>query len=140
MAALTQDTMRRRKGAITFQTYKLAADAVIYYNALVSVGADGFLIPAADTASTAVVGVADEAADNTGGADGDLEIRVYRGAALFATSGANAIVQANVGGDAVVLDDNTVVAAAGATNDIVAGEVLEVESATAVWINVAGKR
>jgi hypothetical protein len=140
MAALTADTQRRRKGQITEQVYPVAANAVIHYGALVAVDANGYLVPAADTAGLDVVGIADEAANNTGGANGALEVRVYRGSALVATSGASALVQADVGADAFVLDDNTVVKAAGTTNSVTAGEVLERVSATSVWVNFTGKR
>jgi hypothetical protein len=44
-----------------------------------------------------------------------------------------------VGQDAVILDDNTVVLAAGATNDIPAGEIMAVDS-YGVAINFTGKR
>lgn len=140
MAALTGDTQRRRKGQITEQVYRVAANAVIHYSAIVAVDANGYLVPAADTAGLDVVGIADESADNTGGANGALEVRVYRGAALIATTGASKLVQADVGADCFILDDNTVVKAAGTTNSITAGEVLELANANAVWVNFTGKR
>jgi hypothetical protein len=140
MAALTGDAQRRRKGQITEQVYQVAANAVIYYNAIVALDASGYLVPAADTAGLDVVGIADEPANNTGGANGALEVRVYRGAALIATTGASKLVQADVGGDAFILDDNTVVKTAGTTNNVVGGEVLELANADAVWVNFTGKR
>jgi hypothetical protein len=139
MAALTEDTNRLKKGQISLQRYPVAADAVIYYGAIVCINASGYLAAAADAANFKCVGIAEESFDNTGGSNGDGHVRVYRGAAKVATTGGSAVAQANVGGDAVILDDNTVVLAAGATNDIVAGEVLEVE-ADGVWINFTGVR
>jgi phage tail sheath gpL-like len=103
MAALTGDTQRRRKGQITVQVYPVAANAVIHYNAIVALDASGYLVPAADTAGLDVVGIADEPANNTGGANGALDVRVYRGAALIATTGASKLVQADVGGLTVTI-------------------------------------
>lgn len=135
MAALTADTTRRTKGRITTQTYAVAASTQIFHGALVALNASGFLVDGSDTANLKVVGVALDAADNSSGGDGDLEVEVYRGAARVATSGASSLVQADVGGDAFILDDNTVVKAAGVTNNIIAGEVLEIEDASTVWVN-----
>jgi hypothetical protein len=139
MAALTKDVPRRTKGMSKLQAYKVAANAVIFKGAIVCTNASGFLAPAADTANFNCVGIATEAADNTGGANGDLEILVYRGVAYVATTGGSAVTQAHVGLDAVVLDDNTVVLAAGATNDINAGEIMAVDS-YGIAINFSGKR
>lgn len=140
MAALTQDVPRRTKALGTLQTYKVAANAVIFKGAIVCINASGFLAPAADTASFKCVGVATAAASNTGGANGDIECVVARGITFVATSGGSAVTQANVGDDAVILDSNTVVLAAGATNDIVAGEIMEVHATYGVAINFTGKR
>lgn len=140
MAALTSDKNRLKRGQRPpSQVYPVAANAVIHYGAIVCLNASGYLVPGADTAGLRCVGVAEEAADNTGGADGDLEVLVFRGVAKVSTSGASAIAQADVGTDAVILDDDTVITAAGATNDIVAGEVMEVAS-DGVWVNFAGLR
>jgi hypothetical protein len=134
MSALTQDTSRLKKGQFLLQTYGVAGSAVIFYGAGVCVDADGDLVRASDTAGLTTVGIAEQAADNTGGADGDLTVRVYRGAVKFTGSG---ITQANVGEYAVWLDDNTVGLPGAATNDIEAGEILEVES-DGVWVHVIG--
>ena len=139
MAALTKDVPRRTKGLSKLQAYKVATNAVIYKGAIVCTNASGYLVPGADTANFNCVGIATEAADNTGGANGDLEILVYRGVAYVSTTGANAVTQANVGQDAVILDDNTIVLAAGATNDTTAGEIMAVDS-YGVAVNFTGKR
>lgn len=140
MAALTQDVIRRSKGPLQLQSYKVAADAVIHKGAIVCVNTSGYLAPAADTASFLCVGIATAAANNTGGANGDIECVVARGIHYVSTSGGSAVAQANVGQDAVILDDNTVVLAAGATNDVPAGEIMEVSAAYGVAINFTGKR
>lgn len=138
MAALTTDTTRRYKDdGLGPQSIPVAADAVIFKGAIVAVDADGYLVAASDTAGLKVAGIACEAFDNTGGADGDGFVVVQQGRVKVNTTGANAIVQADLYTNAVILDDDTVVQAAGATNDIVAGKVVEVES-DGVWVNFAG--
>lgn len=135
--ALAADRLLQKKSLITLQNYKVAANAVIHYGAIVATNASGFLVPASDTAGLNVVGIAEQAADNTGGADGAIDVQVYRGAALVPTAAGAPVTQALVGGDCLVADDEEV--AATTTNSIVAGEVLEVTSA-GVWVNFAGKR
>lgn len=109
--------------------FAVAASTKIEAGKMVSVGADGYAIEAADAASTIVIGVADETVDNSAGADGALSVRVRRGKVFkLKNSATNPAVQASVGSDIYVEDDETVAVAAGPTNDIVAGVCLGVES------------
>jgi hypothetical protein len=132
--ALSQDRLIRFKGKVTQQDYLLAADAVIHHHALVAVTSQGYLVPAADTAGYKVVGIATEAADNTGGQNGEIGILVYKGGARLPTTGTSPVGQAHVGRTAYVADDENVVAADTA-NNIAAGEVLEIDDGFA-WVNV----
>jgi lactam utilization protein B len=114
----------------------VAASTKIEAGKMVSVGADGYAIEAADTASTICMGIADETADNTTGADGALTVRIRRGKVFkLKNSATNAVVQASVGSNVYVEDDQTVAVAAGPTNDIVAGKCLGVES-DGVWVAI----
>jgi len=100
----------------------------------VSVNAGGYLIPAADTASTIVVGIAQETVDNTAGADGALSCEVHRGECYqLANSATAAVTQASVGSYVYVEDAVTVALASGPTNDIVAGTCYGVSS-SGVWV------
>ena len=83
------------------------------------------------------MGVADEGVDNSTGAAADLEIRVRKGTFEFPTTGANPILQADVGRVVFVLDDNNVVKIAGVTNNIKAGTLdsVDVESGL-FWVTM----
>jgi hypothetical protein len=59
--------------------HPVAANAVIETGGLVALNAAGFALPAADGVAGHVVGRAQEAADNTGGANGDLVVSPKRG-------------------------------------------------------------
>jgi hypothetical protein len=135
MAALTYDRKykQRATGAERVETYKVAANVVIWNGALVSFNAAGFIIPAATTAGTIVVNIAQSRVDNTGGAAGDKEVTVKTGVRfnlVNATAGA-AITQAHYGRLVYALDDQTVTNAAG----IVAG-VCDLIDGDGVWVLV----
>ena len=113
----------------------VAASTTIEAGKMVSVNSGGYAIPAADTASTIVVGVAQESVVNSG-ANGAASVVVRRLKAFKFANGTTAVTQAGVGGNVVVQDAQTVTTAAAATNDIVAGKCLAVES-DGVWVWIA---
>lgn len=114
--------------------FKVAASTKIEAGKMVSVNSGGYAIEAADTASTIVVGVADETKDNSAGSNGDLTVLVRRGKVFkLKNSGATALTQAAVGSNVYVQDDETVAPASVPTNDIVAGKCLAVDS-DGVWV------
>lgn len=106
----------------------LAASTKIWAGTMVALNAAGNAIPAADTASTRVVGRAAATVDNSAGSAGDLSIVIERGAFKYNNSAANPVTIASIGLVCYVSDDNTVAVAAGPTNDIKAGIVLRVDS------------
>lgn len=113
----------------------VATNTTIEAGKMVSVNSGGFAIPAADAASTIVVGVAQERVVNAG-ANGAVGVMVRRGKAFKFKNGTTAITQAGVGGNVVVQDAETLTTAAAATHDIVAGKCLGVES-DGVWVFIA---
>lgn len=134
MSALAADrnTPFKKKG----NSFKMGvkAAAVIYNGALVAITSGvGFAIPAADTASLVVMGVAASKGDNTAGADGTVVIDVETGVFKF---DASSVTVANVGQNATMVDDHTVGVAAGTTNDIVVGKILEIDADGGVWVQV----
>ncbi len=113
----------------------VAAATTIHAGAMVARNSAGYLVPAADAAGLAVLGMAEEAADNSGGADGDLSVPVRRKRAFrFANSAANPVTLAHLG-TAVYVEDDETVASAGGTNSIVAGTCLDVDSG-GVWVEI----
>ena len=97
--------------------------STVYYGALVAAGADGLVVPAANTAGLRVVGVA--------GSQSDGVLHVRRGVFRFGNSGLSVT---NVGDCAWVVDDQTVGPAA-SNRWVAAGTLLQVDSAGA-WIDV----
>lgn len=136
MAALTQDRDTHQRYKPRLIPLKLAASTLIYNGSVVALNAAGYAVPASDTAGLIVVGRAESQVDNSSGADGDAEIVVSPGVFKLGTTGANAAVQADVGDNVYVLDDQTVVKAAGVTNNIVAGIMEELDGDGDVWVRV----
>jgi hypothetical protein len=136
MTALSADANREKRGEGRVFALPVAGDAVIHKGALVGFDADGFAIPASDTASQVVAGVAMEAKDATGLADGAVKVRVQAGAEWKFI--ASSITQAMLGVEMVVVDDNTIDDAAGATNDVPIGRLTEFISTTLGWVYVPG--
>lgn len=136
MTALTADRNTVSK-EIKLKSYPVAASEVIYKGGMVVINASGYLAMASDTSGVSrVVGVADEQVDNSSGSNGDKSARVVSGRAFkFAAS---SITQGMLGTTMYVVDDNTFDDAAGATNEIMAGVLVEFVSTTEGWIYIAG--
>lgn len=118
------------------ESYLVEDNKHIYKGALVVLNNAGYLEPATNAADKMLAGVAYEECDNTlaGHAQGGKSCRVYRkGIFKFATAD---LVQADVGIKCYVEDDQTVNDAGVATQGIVAGTVVEVESSTVVWVDI----
>jgi hypothetical protein len=126
-----------RKGDVRQHPFKVEEDAVIYAGAMVAVNAAGYLVPAADTAGLAVVGVAHNDVDATGLDDGAVSCLVDIGVFGFANAGSNGAAQADIGRLVFVKDDQTVQNATGATNDVVAGILVEIDSAGVYWVDTS---
>jgi hypothetical protein len=113
------------------QAFKIAASTKIYAGSLVAINSSGYAVPAGATAGHRVIGRADETIDNSAGANGALSVRVEQGCFKWTNSAGSAVAQSGVGAVCYVEDDNTV--ASSASNSIVAGIVVEVES-DGIWV------
>jgi hypothetical protein len=130
MALSAVADIQRKEGSIV--SHKMAA-VKIFQGALVTVNAAGFLTNVVDAAGAYFAGIAVETVDNSAGAAGDKEIRVYRtGIVKLATSGA---ARSNVG-DTVYASANDVVTFTSAANRNIVGVMVEFESATAIWVEL----
>jgi len=116
----------------TYILRPIAASTHIYAGQLVSINSAGNVIAAANTASTTVLGVAQDEQDNSTGAIGDKSVRIKRGVFRFANSVADPVTKTSVGGPCYVEDDHTV--AITTTNTIVAGMILAVDT-DGVWVD-----
>jgi len=112
----------------------VAAGAKIYAGALTVANATGYAAPGSAALNRTYLGRAEESADNTGGADGDITVPVRRGIAFhFKNAGADLVTQAEQGKDCYIFDDETVAKTDGTGSRSVAGKVLAVDS-DGVWV------
>lgn len=111
--------------------YPVKGSKTIYGGTLVCVGADGYAIPAADTAGARVVGVAANYVKNGSSTDGAVSVEVWRDRHLAITT-AGATV-ADVGRPVFVAYDNEVSLVNG---NVIAGVVTEYVSATEIFIDM----
>lgn len=137
MTALTTAFPRTSRGNVLTRYFPVNALSVIYQGGLVCIDTDGYARPAADTAGFVCVGVAHES--KTGGAaDGDVWVAVdYNADFLFTAS---SITQAMLSTSPAmyVVDDATVDDAAGATNDVFVGNLVQYVSTTSGWVFIPG--
>lgn len=124
-----------RRGEGKIRPYKVAATTTIQGGSSVHLNAGGFAKLAGDTASEKFVGVANGKANNSAGANGDIDVNVWStGVFDFAFTGT--ATQATVGQKVYSVDDNTVAVAATTTNDVLVGTVVEFLSATKVRVSI----
>jgi hypothetical protein len=73
--AATESILRTYYGDKTYGKYGVNGTSKIYGGSFVALDADGYAVPLS-TSQTIFAGIAEEDADNTSGADGDIELRV----------------------------------------------------------------
>ena len=131
MAALAKDrnTPARKSGLIAVP---VKAGAKIHGGALV-VSDGGYAKPAVKAQNLIALGRAEGPADNTAGADGDIQVEVARGLFAWDTVDANAgaVTVTEIGKDVYIADDQTVDKREGGSSK--AGKCLGVDS-EGVWV------
>lgn len=134
--ALTQDRDTKRREGRGF-TAPIAANAKIFKGALLARNAAGYAVPASTSTTQKALGRAEEAIDNTGGADGAARVPYRKGTFHFKNSAAgDAITIADVENDCYIVDDETVAKTNGTNTRSVAGKVKEVD-ANGVYVEIA---
>lgn len=134
MAALEKDRhIWRRDGRIL--NVPVAADTVIYKGALVCTDS-GLAVPASDDSGLRFAGVAMEKANNAGGQDADLSVRVWQAGVfpVFRTGAA----MTDVGAEVAAVDDQTVELLSVTTNDVKCGRIVRVLDADEVELKIDG--
>lgn len=112
----------------------VAANALIRAGALVVANAAGYAAPGAVATTLTYLGRAEEAVDNTGGADGAKTVIVRRHKAFkWKNSGADAVTQAELGKTCYIVDDETVAKTNGGNTRSAAGKVVQIE-ADGIWV------
>ena len=112
----------------------VAAAAVIGAGKIVVANATGYAAPGSTATTLTYLGRADEAVDNTGGADGDINILVRRKKAFkFKNEATDLVVQADLGKTCYIVDDETVAKTDGTSTCSAAGKVVGIDS-DGVWV------
>jgi hypothetical protein len=142
--ALTSAIERAERGDHRIVNAPVAANAVMYQGALLAFNATGFITNAADTANFKFAGIAMEDVDNTGGADGALNIELIYVTTVFiplATA-----TQASVGLEAWATGSDTIVTVApvninsmGLVTEYDSGAVGK-QSIKGVWVETSIRR
>ncbi|MDO5631129.1 MAG: hypothetical protein Q4G22_04755 [Paracoccus sp. (in: a-proteobacteria)] len=132
--AVTNDRNTLERQGSRF-AYEVAANAVIHAGTIVCLQA-GAAVPGAATAGLVTVGIAQDAADNSGGAKGARSVQVRTGTFLLANAATDAVTAAEIGADCFVFDNETVAKSNGGTNRPKAGRVRAVEPG-GVWVTIA---
>ncbi|WP_416053124.1 hypothetical protein [Cupriavidus basilensis] len=134
MTALTADRNTTFRAGIDFE-FPVAANTKIFAGSIVAIDtATGTATKGATATTLKSVGIAQAIADNTGGAAGDIRVRVRRGLWHVANSAAtDQITLADVGADCYLVDDQTVAKTSGTNTRSLAGKIRDVD-ATGVWV------
>lgn len=132
MAALTKDRDTRSRDGETFE-FGVQALQKIFAGAIACIAADGYAVKGSATPGLAAVGIAQELADNSAGADNAIRVKVRPGLWRLANSGANALTRAHIGSACYIEDDQTVGSAPAGRS--VAGIVKDLDGA-GVWVDV----
>jgi hypothetical protein len=116
-----------------------AANAVIFAGAMVAANADGYGAPGSTSPALTYLGRAEAQVDNTGGANGAMNIPVTRGEAFkWENSGTDPVDQSCLGKVCYIEDDQTVAKTDGAVGEdpatkSAAGTVIAIDD-DGVWV------
>lgn len=112
----------------------LMSASKIFAGAIVMRNATGYATKGAVSTTLIGVGRAEEQVDNSGGAAGDLRIKVRPGVHRYANSAAaDLITIAEIGKPAYAVDDQTVAKTDGTATRSIVGFVFDVDS-SGVWV------
>lgn len=130
--ATERDTQRRDGKAAA---YPVLAATKVLAGTLVALTAAGYAQGGVVATTLKAVGVADETADNTAGASGDIKVKTRKdGWFRFANSAAGDLISiADIGNNCYIVDNQTVAKTDGAASRSVAGKIRDV-AADGVWI------
>jgi hypothetical protein len=137
--ALSADRNTEMRGTGEY-SWPVKAATKIYARSLVmrALAAGNYAQPGADTATMMFAGVAIEQADNSSGLAAAIRVPVYRkGQFKFAFSGT--ATYADIGKMCYLIDDQTVgLVGTASTGTVWCGRIVDVESASVVWIEIDG--
>lgn len=133
MPALTEGRLTPRRDG-EYREGPVAASTTLFAGAMVMREADGFLSQGRTATGLVGVGVAEKLADNSAGADGDIQARYRTGIFRMANSAAaDAITLAEIGDVCFAVDDQTVAKTDGTSSRSPAGIIEDVDT-LGVWV------
>ncbi|SMF83018.1 hypothetical protein SAMN06265365_14837 [Tistlia consotensis] len=137
MTALAADRNTPEKLDPSIRQLDVAAAKTCYAGGLAALDANGNATPGATATTLLGIGRFEETVDNSGGAAGDLTVKVKRGVFRFANSAStDEITAAEIGADCYIVDDQTVAKTDGSSTRSKAGTVYDVDS-LGVWVEFA---
>ena len=132
MAALTENTNVVEKEGVLEQ-HPVAASASIFRGALCKIDADGYLDNCGAEAGSKFAGISEQRADNSSGADGDINCDVKtEGTYLLGGTG---FAQADVGSVVYASDSGTITKTSAANLQVV-GRIVGFVSSTQVYVKL----
>ncbi len=117
--------------------FSVAASTTIYAGTLIEMNASGYAIPATAGADKYYAGIALHDVDNSQGANGDITVVVRQwGTVLLLNNSTNPLDQANIGGYAYLVDDQTVDSISASRTPVGRTEAVDAEG---VWVRLGHK-
>jgi hypothetical protein len=117
-------------------SHPIAAATVVYAGSIVVLNATDYAEPGTTDTGLRAEGRAEARVDNTGGADGDLQVPCMKGVFQFANSVGDAVDRSHIGGVAYIEDDETVSATDGTGSQSAAGTIVDLDAA-GVWVHIS---
>lgn len=134
MAALIANRSTKRRENASTESHPVGAATKIYQGAMVVLNAAGWAVPGVTATTVKPLGRAEHQADNSAGANGDINVRIRKGVLQFANSASgDLITRADIGNSAYIVDDQTVAKTSGGSTRSVAGIIRDVDAA-GVWV------
>lgn len=134
MAALSTDRNTPARSGADY-SHPVKADTVVYAGSLVVLDA-GYAAPGKTATGLVAAGRADEHADNSGGANGDVAVKVRKGVFRFENSAdTDEIARSDIGSDCYIVDDQTVAKTDATSTRSKAGVIDDVDDA-GVWVRI----
>jgi len=132
-AITTERDTQRRLGSMA--AYPVLASTKVLAGTLVVLTAAGYAQGGAVATTLKAVGMAQETADNTAGASGDIKVTVRRDGwfHFFNSAAGDLLTIADISASCYIVDNQTVAKTDGTGTRSVAGKVRDVD-ATGVWI------
>jgi len=130
---LTNDRDTHRS-ELTLVTDPVAASTRIFGGSIVMLDSSGNAVPGATATGLVPRGISQEHVDNSAGSAGEKNVRSRRG--VFCLTNDGSVTRTDIGGQAYVVDDETVANSDGTGTRSALGKIIDVD-AKGVWVEIA---